>query len=151
MSGASQRTSYSGPAHSVTRRPVSSSTSRVSPSSRLSPSSITPPGGVQSWLPLRRRFCTRSTPSSLRMSAPPTTQSRTPPSSREGGCVEPAVHPNAARVAQAAEQLGLTIELRVFPEGTRTAEEAARAVGVAVGQIVKSLVFTLDGALVMAL
>ena len=65
--------------------------------------------------------------------------------------MEPAVHPNAARVAQAAEQLGLTIELRVFPEGTRTAEEAARAVGVAVGQIVKSLVFTLDGAVVMAL
>jgi Cys-tRNA(Pro) deacylase len=65
--------------------------------------------------------------------------------------VEPEVHPNAARVARAAERLGLTIELREFPEGTRTAEEAARAVGVAVGQIVKSLVFTLDGALVMAL
>ncbi len=43
------------------------------------------------------------------------------------------------------------IELREFPEGTRTAEDAARAIGVEVGQIVKSLVFTLDGALVMAL
>src|SRR5262245_3994428 len=147
MSGASHRTSYTGPAHSVTRSPVSSSTSRVSPSMRLSPSSITPPGGVQSWLPLRRRFCTRSTPSSLRMSAPPTTQSRTCPSSRD---IE-AMHPNAQRVAEAARGLGLELDLHVFPEGTRTAEDAARAIGVEVGQIVKSLVFTLDGALVMAL
>ena len=55
------------------------------------------------------------------------------------------MHPNAARVADAAAALGLTIELREFPEGTRTAEDAARAIGVEVGQIVKSLVFTLDG------
>lgn len=62
-----------------------------------------------------------------------------------------AVHPNAARVASAAAALGLTLELREFPEGTRTAEDAARAVGVEVGQIVKSLVFMLDGSMVMAL
>lgn len=61
------------------------------------------------------------------------------------------VHPNAARVAEAARALGLTIHLREFPEGTRTAEDAARAIGVEVGQIVKSLVFTLDGRVVMAL
>jgi Cys-tRNA(Pro) deacylase len=61
------------------------------------------------------------------------------------------VHPNAVRVSAAAAELGLTIELREFPDGTRTAEDAARAIGVEVGQIVKSLVFTLDGALVMAL
>jgi Cys-tRNA(Pro) deacylase len=61
------------------------------------------------------------------------------------------VHANAARVSKAAADLGLTIELREFPEGTRTAEDAARAIGVEVGQIVKSLVFTLDGELVMAL
>ena len=61
------------------------------------------------------------------------------------------VHPNAARVASAAAALGLTLELREFPEGTRTAEDAARAIGVEVGQIVKSLVFTLDGRMVMAL
>jgi Cys-tRNA(Pro) deacylase len=61
------------------------------------------------------------------------------------------MHPNAARVAAAARDLGLELELREFPEGTRTAEEAARAVGVEVGQIVKSLVFTMDGSLVMAL
>jgi prolyl-tRNA editing enzyme YbaK/EbsC (Cys-tRNA(Pro) deacylase) len=70
-----------------------------------------------------------------------------PPSSRDGVTV----HPNAARVATAATALGLTIDLREFPEGTRTAEDAARAIGVEVGQIVKSLVFTLDGRVVMAL
>ena len=61
------------------------------------------------------------------------------------------MHPNAEKVAAVARDLGLELELRVFPEGTRTAEDAARAIGVEVGQIVKSLVFTLDGALVMAL
>ena len=61
------------------------------------------------------------------------------------------VHPNATRVAEAAAALGLALELREFPEGTRTAEDAARAIGVTVGQIVKSLVFTLDGSMVMAL
>jgi prolyl-tRNA editing enzyme YbaK/EbsC (Cys-tRNA(Pro) deacylase) len=69
------------------------------------------------------------------------------PSSRDGETV----HPNAEKVAAAAQELGLELELREFPEGTRTAADAARAIGVEVGQIVKSLVFTLDGALVMAL
>ncbi len=61
------------------------------------------------------------------------------------------MHPNASRVAAAARDLGLEVELREFPDGTRTADDAARAIGVEVGQIVKSLVFTLDGQLVMAL
>jgi Cys-tRNA(Pro) deacylase len=61
------------------------------------------------------------------------------------------MHPNAARVVEAAAALGLEIERCEFPEGTRTAEEAAQAIGVEVGQIVKSLVFKLDGAMVMAL
>ena len=61
------------------------------------------------------------------------------------------MHPNAEKVAAAAQELGLDLELREFPEGTRTAEDAARAIGVEVGQIVKSLVFTLDGSLVIAL
>lgn len=51
---------------------------------------------------------------------------------------------SAQRVADAAAALGLSIEVRDFPEGTRTAEDAARAVGVSVGQIVKSLVFLAD-------
>jgi prolyl-tRNA editing enzyme YbaK/EbsC (Cys-tRNA(Pro) deacylase) len=50
-------------------------------------------------------------------------------------------HPKVARVLGAAEERGLQIELRRFPEGTRTAVDAARAVGCDVGQIVKSLVF----------
>jgi prolyl-tRNA editing enzyme YbaK/EbsC (Cys-tRNA(Pro) deacylase) len=45
------------------------------------------------------------------------------------------------RVLDAARRLGVDIEVREFPEGTRTAEDAARAIGVSVGQIVKSLVF----------
>ena len=61
------------------------------------------------------------------------------------------MHPNAEKVAAAARELGLEIDLHLFPEGTRTADDAARAVGVEVGQIVKSLVFTLDGHVVMAL
>ena len=61
------------------------------------------------------------------------------------------MHPNAEKIAAAAREQGFELELRVFPEGTRTAEDAARAIGVEVGQIVKSLVFTLDGSLVMAL
>jgi len=40
---------------------------------------------------------------------------------------------------------GHDISVRRFPAGTRTAEDAARAIGCHVGQIVKSLVFMLDG------
>ena len=55
------------------------------------------------------------------------------------------------RVVAAAVAAGLDIAIRRFPEGTRTAEDAARAVGCAVGQIVKSLVFVADGRPVVAL
>lgn len=61
------------------------------------------------------------------------------------------MHPNVERVAAAAAQLGLSIDTTEFPDGTRTADDAARAIGCGVGQIVKSLVFLLDGAPVMAL
>ena len=61
------------------------------------------------------------------------------------------MHPNVLKVTAVANELGLAVETRMFPEGTRTAEDAARAVGCDVGQIVKSLVFILDGAPVMAL
>lgn len=47
----------------------------------------------------------------------------------------------AARVQAAGEALGLALTVRLMPDTTRTAEEAARACGCAVGQIVKSLVF----------
>ena len=41
--------------------------------------------------------------------------------------------------------------MRQFPEGTRTAQDAASAIGCAVGQIVKSLVFVAGGRPVVAL
>lgn len=61
------------------------------------------------------------------------------------------MHPNVSAVVAAAQRLGVTIEPRDFPDGTRTAEDAARAIGVDVAQIVKSLVFAVDGQPVMAL
>ena len=54
------------------------------------------------------------------------------------------MHPNVARVVAAAHEAGLEIAVERFPEGTRTAADAARAVGCEVGQIVKSLVFVAD-------
>ena len=61
------------------------------------------------------------------------------------------VHPNVVRVVSAAKERGLEINTRRFPEGTKTAADAAAAIGVTVGQIVKSLVFGVDGEIVMAL
>ncbi len=58
---------------------------------------------------------------------------------------------SAQRVVDAARDLGLTLEVREFPEGTRTADDAARAVGVEVGQIVKSLLFAVEGRPTLAL
>jgi Cys-tRNA(Pro) deacylase len=52
---------------------------------------------------------------------------------------------------EAARELGLEIDVKEFPEGTRTAEDAARTIGVEVGQIVKSLVFVADGQPVVCL
>ena len=60
------------------------------------------------------------------------------------------VHPNTLRVIAAAREAGLEITTRRFPEGTKTAADAAAAIGVSVGQIVKSLVFAVDGEIVMA-
>ncbi|MCS0498282.1 YbaK/EbsC family protein [Protaetiibacter mangrovi] len=40
--------------------------------------------------------------------------------------------------------LGLDVEVREFPEGTHTAQDAADAIGCPVAAIVKSLVFALD-------
>jgi prolyl-tRNA editing enzyme YbaK/EbsC (Cys-tRNA(Pro) deacylase) len=51
--------------------------------------------------------------------------------------------PDASRrVAEAADEIGLPVEIAIMPETTRSAEEAAAACGCRVGQIVKSLVFT---------
>jgi len=52
-----------------------------------------------------------------------------------------AEHPNVARVRAYAAERGVPIEIRRFPASTRTAQDAAREIGVSVGEIVKSLVF----------
>jgi Cys-tRNA(Pro) deacylase len=52
---------------------------------------------------------------------------------------------------EAARERGLEITTKRFPEGTKTAADAAAAIGVSVGQIVKSLVFGVDTEIVMAL
>lgn len=59
-------------------------------------------------------------------------------------------HPNVARVIDAGSACGLTIEPFHFPDGTKTAADAATAIGVDVGQIVKSLIFAVDGDVVLA-
>lgn len=48
------------------------------------------------------------------------------------------------RFTAAAAAIGLEPAVQRFPDGTRTALEAAAAVGCEVGQIVKSLVFSID-------
>ncbi len=69
-----------------------------------------------------------------------------------GGEVAPGSRMSAReRFLAGAEALGLTPEILRFPEGTRTAEQAAAAVGCELGQIVKSLVFLCDGQPVLAL
>ena len=59
-------------------------------------------------------------------------------------------HPNVRRVVDAAAEAGLEIEPVRFPDGAKTAADAAAAIGVDVGQIVKSLIFAVDGEVVLA-
>ena len=54
-------------------------------------------------------------------------------------------HPTALRVQERLRERGLEIEVRTLSASTRSAAEAAAAVGCGEGQIVKSLVFTADG------
>jgi len=61
------------------------------------------------------------------------------------------MHANAQRVLDAATALGLHVEVIEYPDGTRTAQEAADAVGAPVAAIVKSLVFLVDEEPVVAL
>jgi len=60
----------------------------------------------------------------------------------------PAPHP---RFATALDDRGLDVDVRGFPESTRTAAEAAAAIGCDVDQIVKSLVFDAGGTATMVL
>ena len=45
------------------------------------------------------------------------------------------------RVQAAIEAKGFEFEIKTFPAGTRTAQDAAAAIGCSVGQIAKSLIF----------
>jgi prolyl-tRNA editing enzyme YbaK/EbsC (Cys-tRNA(Pro) deacylase) len=51
------------------------------------------------------------------------------------------LHPTAQRLQDQLRALGLDAAVRELADSTRTAQEAADAVGVELGQIVKSLVF----------
>ncbi|MEU6976107.1 MULTISPECIES: YbaK/EbsC family protein [unclassified Streptomyces] len=53
--------------------------------------------------------------------------------------------------AAALKECGLDVEIRRFPDETRTAQQAAEAIGCAVSEIVKSLVFAADGEPVLVL
>lgn len=61
------------------------------------------------------------------------------------------MHPTALKVADAAQTLGLDIAIQEFEAGSRTAEDAAKAVGCPVAQIVKSLLFIVNGQSTMVL
>lgn len=60
-------------------------------------------------------------------------------------------HPSTQRVAEALRAGGARGEVRQLADSTRTAQEAAAALDVAVGAIVKSLVFSADGEPVLVL
>ncbi len=55
------------------------------------------------------------------------------------------------RVAAVLRQAGVNVQVLEFPQGTRTARDAAAAVGTTLAQIVKSLVFLADGRPVLVL
>ena len=61
-----------------------------------------------------------------------------------------AVHKNVQRVIDAGRDLGVDVEPRTYPQGAKTALDAANAIGVEVGQIVKSLIFGVDDRVVVA-
>jgi 5,10-methenyltetrahydrofolate synthetase len=58
---------------------------------------------------------------------------------------------SSERVIAAGRALGVDVEVRHFPEGTKTSQDAADAIGCPVAAIVKSLVFTVDDDPVVAL
>lgn len=58
---------------------------------------------------------------------------------------------SARRVVQAAADAGRSIVVVDYPDGTRTADDAAQAVGCTVDQIVKSMIFDADGDVILAL
>jgi prolyl-tRNA editing enzyme YbaK/EbsC (Cys-tRNA(Pro) deacylase) len=61
------------------------------------------------------------------------------------------VKPSVQRVADALRAAGIDVEIKELSASTRTAEEAAAAIGTSVPSIVKSLVFLADGDPILAL
>ncbi len=61
------------------------------------------------------------------------------------------LHRNVVRAVAAARELGLELVIHHFPQGTRTARQAADAVGAPVGAIVKSLVLDSDAGPLMVM
>jgi prolyl-tRNA editing enzyme YbaK/EbsC (Cys-tRNA(Pro) deacylase) len=61
------------------------------------------------------------------------------------------VHPNAQRVETALRERGSAAEVIQVPDSTRTAVEAAAALGTTAAQIVKSLVFVSNNAPLLVL
>ena len=51
------------------------------------------------------------------------------------------LHRNVVKVIEAGRALGVEVVPRSYPQGAKTAQDAADAIGVDVGQIVKSLIF----------
>lgn len=60
-------------------------------------------------------------------------------------------HPVVTRVTQALRELGVTGEVRWLDESAKTAAAAAAALGIEVGAVANSLVFTLDGSPVLVM
>lgn len=54
---------------------------------------------------------------------------------------EPEPHRNVTKVIEAGRALGVRVHPHTYPQGAKTTRYAADAIGVEVGQIVKSLVF----------
>ena len=61
------------------------------------------------------------------------------------------LHPTAQKLAEFAHEHGLDLAIKQFSVSTRTAQDAAEAVGCELAQIVKSLVFVVNGEPTMAL
>lgn len=62
-----------------------------------------------------------------------------------------AAHPSVQRVRTALAELGIPDRIRTLDASTRTAREAAEALGVEVGQIASSLLFLADGTPVLVI
>ncbi len=63
----------------------------------------------------------------------------------------PSLHPNASKVVAAAAAAGVSVDVIEYPQATRTAEDAAAAIGCDIDQIVKSMIFSAGEEIVVAL